>query len=191
MIRRTTWIFLAIFFGFVLLAIVLNQEGENITETPTPTTPPALLPNVSIEEIKQMKLEDQTGHVEIITQYEDGIWDYENTELKDIDVEAVGLTVDDLLDLRRIAQPDPAPALKDVGLEKPKFIINLEMNDGKHIIYKIGDLTPTESGYYVLDDEENIVVVSKLSLDSILSLLDNPPTLSITKIPDILPTNPP
>ena len=42
---------------------------------------------------------------------------------------------------------------------------------------QVGVITPTDSGYYVLNTAGEVVVVSKSSIDSLLELLKNPPYL--------------
>jgi len=42
---------------------------------------------------------------------------------------------------------------------------------------KIGVITPTESGYYVQNTDDETVIVSKSSVDALLGLLNNPPYL--------------
>jgi uncharacterized protein DUF4340 len=64
----------------------------------------------------------------------------------------------------------------DVGLDKPKYILTVKYANGVERKANIGVVTPSESGYYAqLDDDSQIVIVSKDSVDALTGLLTNPP----------------
>jgi len=71
--------------------------------------------------------------------------------------------------------PDIDPEI--VGLSIPEYTLIIRFTSGVERKAEIGVITPTESGYYVRNADDGIVIVSKSSLDSLLGLLTNPPYL--------------
>ena len=71
--------------------------------------------------------------------------------------------------------PDVDPEI--VGLSVPEYNLIIRFTSGVERKAEIGVITPTESGYYVRNADDGIVIVSKSSLDSLLGLLTNPPYL--------------
>ncbi|HAE59562.1 MAG TPA: hypothetical protein DCG54_08655, partial [Anaerolineae bacterium] len=55
--------------------------------------------------------------------------------------------------------------------------IDISFSDGTNLSLRVGKETPTGSGYYALDESqpEKILLLAKLSLDSLLGLVSNPP----------------
>lgn len=75
--------------------------------------------------------------------------------------------------------PDVEPGI--IGLENPEYVLTIEFSGGKRTV-DVGVITPTESGYYVRDGEK-VLIVSKSAIDSLLSLLTNPPYLETSTPP--------
>src|SRR5687768_16308204 len=71
--------------------------------------------------------------------------------------------------------PDVDPEI--VGLSLPEYTLIIRFTSGVERKAEIGVITPTESGYYVLNADGETVIVSKSSLDALLGLLANPPYL--------------
>src|SRR5687767_9045661 len=71
--------------------------------------------------------------------------------------------------------PDVDPDI--VGLTDPEYTLTIQFTSGVERKAEIGVITPTESGYYVLNADGETVIVSKSSLDALLGLLANPPYL--------------
>jgi hypothetical protein len=78
--------------------------------------------------------------------------------------------------------PDVDPDI--VGLSIPEYTLVIHFTSGVERKAEIGVITPTESGYYVRDTADEIVIVSKSSLDALLGLLTNPPYLE-TPLPSM------
>ena len=87
----------------------------------------------------------------------------------------------------------PVRAFKSVG-GTPKFFKRaweawFEDEDGKTYVMLVGMETPTQTGYYIQLDNGAIQVVAKFSLDTLLSLVDEPPILA-TPTPEVTATSP-
>jgi len=80
--------------------------------------------------------------------------------------------------------------LSDFGLDAETATgIEAEFSDGSSIKILVGKATVIGNGYYAITQEQpdRILVINKLSLDSLLSLPENPPVL-ITDTLESTPT---
>jgi hypothetical protein len=64
-----------------------------------------------------------------------------------------------------------------VGLDDPEYSLTIQFTSGVERTAQIGVINPTESGYYVLDADGEVVLVARSAVDSLLNLLTNPPYL--------------
>jgi hypothetical protein len=94
--------------------------------------------------------------------------------------------------LRIISRIENQNNLKDFGLAEPADTLEFAFSSGAQRVFRVGSLTPTNSGYYLLDDKENLLVVSRSGIDALLRLLVSPPflptetsvpTVEVTEIP--------
>jgi len=61
-------------------------------------------------------------------------------------------------------------------LVQPSHVLTVISSANTQKAVRIGDLTPTESGYYAQSDEsEEILILSKSGVDALFTLLDSPP----------------
>jgi hypothetical protein len=81
----------------------------------------------------------------------------------------------------------PDVDLKIVGLETPEYVLTVKFANGVERTVDIGVVTPTESGYYVRNAQNKVVIVSKSAIDALLELLNNPPYLE-TLTPSPIPS---
>lgn len=66
-------------------------------------------------------------------------------------------------------------ALKDLGLDRPEYILTLHLKDGDQHLIEVGDRTPSQSGYYVRVDGTRLLVVEADAIDSLLIMFEQPP----------------
>lgn len=85
--------------------------------------------------------------------------------------EAAASQVTTMRILDQVPNVDP----KVVGLEIPEYVLTVKFTSGAEQTVNIGVLTPSESGYYVRDVSGKLIIVSRDSVDALISLLDNPP----------------
>jgi hypothetical protein len=62
-----------------------------------------------------------------------------------------------------------------VGLEIPAYTLELGFISGKSHKIEIGNITPTNSGYYIRYDDGEIYVISQTGIDALVNLLIAPP----------------
>ncbi len=190
MVRRSTWVLLIVFLLLLALAWYL-QRGESEQEaesTPTLSTVTEKLFDVDDISISRFRVEGAEGKAIEISRDEAGLWSMIEPQADVIDVDAVESLVNKIVSLSVLAKLDPAPEFKDIGLMQPSYYIRITLDNGSQQVAYIGDLTPTNSGYYVLVGDGFPVVVSKFSLESVLDVLDNPP-LPATPTPQPVTTD--
>ena len=72
------------------------------------------------------------------------------------------------------------------GLQLPTYIITIAYQSGQNHVIKVGNLTPTQSGYYVQLDIGNTVIVNQFGIDDVIEMLKSvtyTPTPSLTTTP--------
>jgi len=88
--------------------------------------------------------------------------------------EAAAAQVTTMRILDKVPNLDPSIA----GLQTPEYVLTVKFNGNVERTVNIGVVTPSESGYYVQDASGgDVQIVSKSSVDALLSLLTSPPYL--------------
>lgn len=64
------------------------------------------------------------------------------------------------------------------GFDAPAYMITIEFVGGKKHTLEVGDNTPTNSGYYVRIDQDNMMITNLSGIDSLLQLVNFPPYLN-------------
>ena len=179
MIRRNTWITLAVFLVVLAFAVWWGRfrpEGAGSAEaTPTQTA----LWEVAPDQIVGMLVEDlTTGETVDLELEEDGSWVVRQPEEGSITQERAQRALDWLAAPRpRTTIPDPADLL-DFGLAEPVSRVTIRLRDGSTRVFEVGSETPTGTTQYVrLPGQSSVLVVSKYGLEDVLGLLT-----------DVLPT---
>jgi hypothetical protein len=195
MIRRNTWITLAVF--LVLLAFAywwtrLRPEGTATAEA-TPTQAP--LWGVSADEINGIMVEYlTTGDVVELERQDDGSWVLIQPEEGSLTQDRAQQAADWLAAPRpRTTIPDPGDLL-DFGLAEPTHRVTIRLADGSTRALEVGAETPIGTTQYLrLPDQSAVLVVSKYGLDGVLGLLDDvlaTPTPTVTETPEASPPEP-
>jgi hypothetical protein len=86
----------------------------------------------------------------------------------------------------RVIDTLPEVDLEVVGLKNPEYELTVLFENGERNV-SIGVITPTGNGYYVLDADGQVVIVSASAVDGLLNLFQNPPYLE-TPTPSPTPT---
>lgn len=77
--------------------------------------------------------------------------------------------------------------LSGFGLDKPVYNYKVTLESGKIFNFKIGKVTIIGDGYYLQKEDGTIAVVDKSSMDALLTLLKQPPSM-FTATPSAAPT---
>ncbi|HEX2979782.1 MAG TPA: DUF4340 domain-containing protein [Anaerolineaceae bacterium] len=173
MIRRPTWILLAVLVVLVGVAVWL-QRGQSGSEdsatesTPTPT-PARLFPNAT-GTVTSVSIENQVGE-QLEVNRDSGAWVVAKPENSQLTADEIQTAVTMLEGWTVLNALESNPALDSLGLEPPVYTLDVKTSDGAGWSIAVGNPTITSSGYYVRIDDQNPVVVAKTSVDPMLDLL--------------------
>lgn len=202
MIRRSTIVYLILLLVLVGLYLYLNNREEpttdtELTATGEPTEEVTYLFPATEGTPSRIRMEAKSGETVEVARGAENAWMVNQpiegkAEPGAAEAAASQLTTIRVLD--RVPDLDP----KDVGLEVPEYVLTIKFTGGAEYIVEVGNVTPSESGYYVRDADGKITIVSRDAIDSLLSLLQNPPYLETptpsplppTETPTPLPTTP-
>jgi hypothetical protein len=182
MIRRSTWILLVVF--IVLVAGTYywqrnksEKEAQQAQITPTVQVMQSLfdLTDKIVDQIAFVGPEGSTLILQLDTATQ--AWSVMDVPAEEADQTLIQTGAEQLFALNVATTFSAPPPLEQLGLDLPAYRIMLHTEDGSNIVLRVGDMTPTGSGYYVQVDSQPPVVVTKSGLDTVLNLLKNPPLL--------------
>jgi len=173
--KRSTVIVLVIFLALVGLVVYLNQKEPAAEESDLPTAEPSrFLFSDSDGLPTSIDIQDKDGNQVIIARNDAGVWVLEKPIEAEADQASSQAAASQLTSLRILSTVEVAPA--DVGLVQPSHLLTVKSSADTQKTVRIGDLTPTESGYYAqLDGSGEILILSKSGVDALFTLLDSPP----------------
>ncbi len=120
-----------------------------------------------------IRIEAKTGEVVEVRKNADGAWVLIQPLTAAADSASAEAAASQITTLR-IDDTIPDLDLEIVGLNVPEYTLRVTFGDVERKA-EIGVITPTESGYYALSPDGDVVIVDKFSIDSLLGLLTNPP----------------
>lgn len=177
MVKKQTWILLALFLA--LAGFAIYQKYKPKPETPDPdVTPSATMAPAEYlfpaeeEVVTSLSIKDSKGQIIGVERTDDGwvIIQPFDAEASQATVEEAASQVTALTILNRLELD-----LAEVGLEDPAYTISVRFDSGRSITAQVGDPTPTNSGYYVRKEDGSVLVISKYGMDALLNLLLYPP----------------
>lgn len=183
---------LAIVLIIVITKVDLGSVGRE--DEPTPTTNAPLFADTGgavVTELQVTRLED--GAVLQGTVNDDASWTLVQAPAEPepgmvVDHARIRQAVASLPDLLPTRQLSGIEAMAPYGLEEPVYLIQFRLSTGSdHQVY-VGAANPTGSGYYVTTSETilatDVYLISKYSLDGVISLVDDPPYIEATPTPE-------
>jgi len=174
--KRSTLIVFIIFLALVGLMFYLNQKESTTPEEveTTPVAPVEYLFSESDGLPASIDIQSITGEQVTITRNDAGAWVLIQPIEAEADQGAAEAAASQLTSLRIVSRPEVAPV--DVGLVQPAYILTIKMTGGTLKTVRIGDATPTDSGYYTsIDESDEVLIVGKTGLDALLTLVTSPP----------------
>lgn len=87
----------------------------------------------------------------------------------------------------QVTSPIPADGDPSIfGFDSPAYVMTIIFADGKKHTIEVGDMTPTQNGYYVRLDKSKMMIVDVNGIDALTQLASFPPYLN-TPTPSPLP----
>ena len=183
MIRRSTWITLLVFLVLAAAgygAIAYRNRRAQTHPTPSPT------PNdvITFTENDIVGVEISGAGRKVVLQRKDTQSPWQVVQPapqgnERPDQERINTAVFNITTLSALNAVPSGTDLNALGLLKPTYILKLRLANGKTWQAEIGKETPIGSGYYVRTNGR-LLVVEKYAVDSMSSLLNNPPLATPT-----------
>jgi hypothetical protein len=177
MIRRSTVVYIILLLVLAGAYWYLNNRQETAdieptVEAGTDTAQTFLFP-AEAGTPTRIRIDAKSGEVVEIARSEEDTWEVTEPEEAAADQAASEAAATQITTLRVLDRvPDLDPAI--IGLEEPAYQLSVSFTSGEEQTVDVGDLTPSESGYYVRDGD-SVVIVSRNAIDSVLRLLTDPP----------------
>lgn len=191
MVRRSTWIVLAIFVLMVAAAVLLPRL-QKTDETPesTATNQPTQIKvyDLGLEDVVWIQFMDMQGKlVEVERESPTADWVMVGETVDTSDSIRIGSIAGQLMAMQALRTFETELGVNAVGIDNPNYTVTVRTATGDVIINKIGNLNAVGSGYYIKVDDEPVVIVAKIVLDEILGILTEPP-LAATPTPEATET---
>ncbi|MFN2176907.1 MAG: DUF4340 domain-containing protein [Anaerolineales bacterium] len=178
MVRRSTWIVLAILVVLICIAILVGRRNAEQTEETTSTPPAKVLINKSSSDIKSLLIKKNTGESIEFEKNENNDWVFSDSNDQVVDNTVLENAITQFLTTSALSEINPAPPGQATGMDNPAYIIELRYSQGNLDSIQIGKQTQTESGYYLKTSENTIFVVNPSGVDAMINMINNPPVLS-------------
>ena len=188
MIRRSTWIFVAVFVILLGVAFYLERSGVLEKEAdPLPTPRPQLV-NIDAALFRQIEIDSAQGERVILDKDSQGEWQLIEPAGKQIgNVTSLEAAINAISSLQALNALENEIAVEVIGLSPASYTLTVRTNDARELVLRFGSKTPTGSGYYVQNQSGNLFVVSTLNFESVLKLLSDP-TILVTPTAEMSPT---
>jgi len=184
MIRRSTWIVLAVFIilisGVIILQRVERNRVDEVIDIPVLDTPKPVKSLIEFpkgESILGLIIRDAEKNVVDIQRHnESADWILVFPE-GDADIERVNQIISQISSIQINSTLETDLELNVVGLDNPTYTMRLTLSSGKKLTAYIGDETIAGNSYYVRLAGGGPKVVSKYPVDQIINLLTMPPIM--------------
>lgn len=179
MIRRSTWVLLAVLALFIGAYFYLKAHPlQFYTSTPTPTAAViSFLINKDNDTLTKVVITDAPGNTFQMGRDAAGNWAITKPKSAAADQSQAEAAETQFFALKVVTTLETSPSPDVIGLNPPAYTISLEFSSNRQQVLEVGGLTPTSSGYYI-QLEGKVYVVSQYSIDAVVKLLQNPPYLA-------------
>jgi hypothetical protein len=179
MIRRSTVVYIVLLLVLAGVYYYLNnrEQPAEIELTVEPGSEVAQEYLFTAEEgtPTSILIESKSGETVEVARGEDNAWTLIQPVEAKADQGAAEAAATQVTTMRIVDKvPDLDPGI--IGLDNPEYVLTMKFTSGGERTVDVGVITPTESGYYVRESD-NIVIVSRSAIDALLGLLTNPPYL--------------
>lgn len=178
--RAGTWIAVLLLIALVLFAIYFNREKDKsaIVDV-TPVSEPAAMFTAEDGIVSSIEITPADGDAQRVkvARNAENAWSVEMPIAAEADqglAEAAAAQVSALQVLSQIENANP----EIFGLKNPAFVIALEFQSGNKHTLEVGDVTPTNTGFYVRLDNGRIMITDLSGISALLQLVYSPPYLN-------------
>ena len=195
--RRSTLIALLVLIALGGLYWYTRQEDNAVSRalagTPTPTVnAPAFLVDSFDLAVNSLVMELPDGGL-FAMNWQQNAWELKSNglALENIDQAAATTSAESIKQVRILAEIELNGSLEDFGLQPQNATrITIRFENGTSLTLRIGNTTPTDSGYYAIDETrpDKVLVLAKFSTQTLLELPANPPILDETDTLESTPT---
>jgi hypothetical protein len=184
--KRPTWVLLVILFALIALMAILNRERNlALIDESTPVQPVDFLINETDGLPVRIAISRSDNKQMILVRNTNSNWVLEKPTRAEADQGLAEAAATQLTSLRIISYP--AVPLAAAGLDPAAYDLSIELSGGSTKQVRIGDLTPTNSGYYAsIVGDPAVFILDQAGTLSLLNLLETPPYLE-TPSPTIVP----
>jgi len=178
-----TWITILLLASLVGLAYYLNTEkAKTGTEEATPTVETAYIFTEADGVVSSLEIKPVEGESVKITRNAENAWAVILPIEAEADQGLAEAAATQLTALPISSQIEDGKSPEIFGLDNPAFVITIDFKDGKKHTLEVGDVTPTNSGYYVRVDKDKMMITDLSGIDSLLQLGFFPPYVN-TPVP--------
>lgn len=183
-IKSQTWILLVIFALMIGAVFYVNNQKKVDAAKATPTSGSAFVFTAADGTANSIEIKPAAGDTVKLVRDAKNVWALELPIKAEADQSYAEAAASQLSALQITGTVDADPSI--FGFDMPGFVITIGFADGKTHTLEIGDLTPTQSGYYVRLDKGKMMIVGMSGIDSLLQMTSFPPYLN-TPTPSPLP----
>ncbi len=193
MIKRNTWILLGVLavvlvFAYFQPRLEAALAPSQPTATPTSGGPVALFQSLDEKTISSLSVKDSAGKTVTIGRDSAGLWSVtEPASSQPTDPSLAEQAVSQVVSLTGETVLNPQTDLSVYGLVNPSGIIAISLSGGQKDPLLVGDATAFGDGYYAQLNNGPVQVISKSSLDPVLTLSNHPP-VQATATPEVTVT---
>lgn len=173
--KRSNWILLILLALSIGAYFLIKANADKNAAEETPVAASNLLIEATGDVLQRIRIYDNDYNIVELVRDENALWTVSLPTAGEADQSLASAAETQLGALGITSQLGMVANFGDFGLEFPAYTIKLTYYSGAQHKIEVGDLTPTNTGYYVQLDDGDVYVVSQYSLDSILGLIRNPP----------------
>jgi hypothetical protein len=178
-----TWITVLLLAALIGLAYYLNTEkGKTGAEDATPTLETSFIFTAADGVVSSIEVKPAEGETVKIARNAENAWAVILPIEAEADQGMAEAAATQLTALPISSQIEDGKSPDIFGLDNPAYVITVEFKDGKKRTLEVGDVTPTNSGYYVRVDKAKMMITDLSGIDALLQLGFFPPYLN-TPIP--------
>jgi hypothetical protein len=186
MVRKQTWILLVVFAVLLGGAFYLQKNplpSSSGTETPSPTALARLLKEGwNTSDIVWMELKGKQSSAIQLSRDNQGVWTL-TPEAATVDPGKAEEIRTQIADMRALANLPASFALDAAGFSAPAYILTIKNTQGQQSVIRIGNETPTATGYYAQVDDQAPVVIDKTVIDNVTGKLAKENLMPATATP--------